>query len=262
MGKLSGTALVTGASTGIGAVYADRLARRGLDLVLVARDRAKLEILATRLRGETGRQVEVLAADLTAPADLAQVEARLAKPDITLLVNNAGAANLLTLAELSRQGIDTMISLNILALTRLTHAALPGLIARKGAVINIGSVVSVLHRANNQVYGGTKAYVSAFSDSLAQEVEPQGVRVQAVLPGVTRTDLWASAGGDLSAFPDSIVMSAEDLVDAALAGFDLGETVTVPSLPDENDWTAFNDARLALIPNLSHKKPAARYGLG
>jgi short-subunit dehydrogenase len=261
MSKLSGVALITGASAGIGAVYADRLAHRGLDLVLVARDRAKLEILASRLRGETGRHVEVISADLTDPADLAAIEDRLAKADIAVLVNNAGAANLLPLSEMTRERIDTMITLNVLALTRLTHAALPGLITHKGAVINIGSVVSVLHRPGNQIYSGTKAYVSAFSDSLAQELEPQGVRVQAVLPGVTRTDLWNSAGADISAFPDSAVMSAEDMVDAALAGFDLGETVTVPSLPDTADWQAFTAARMALIPNLSHKKPAARYAV-
>jgi short-subunit dehydrogenase len=261
MSKLSGAALITGASTGIGAVYADRLARRGLDLVLVARDRGKLEILATRLRGETGQKIEVLAADLTDPADLAEVEDRLRQSDIAVLVNNAGAANLVALADLSREGLDTMVALNILALTRLTHAALPGLIERQGAVINIGSVVSVLYRPTNQVYAGTKAYVSAFSNSLAQEVEPQGVRVQAVLPGVIRTDLWNSPGGDISAFPDVAIMSAEDLVDAALAGFDLGETVTVPSLPDAADWQAFEATRAALAPNLSRNKPAARYGV-
>jgi short-subunit dehydrogenase len=261
MNKLSGVALITGASTGIGAVYADRLAKRGLDLVLVARDRTRLEILATRLRAETGRKVDVLAADLTDPAHLAKVEDRLRQPDITVLVNNAGAANLVGLADLSREGLDAMVALNILALTRLTHAALPGLIERQGAVINIGSVVSVLYRATNQVYAGTKAYVSAFSNSLAQEVEPQGVRVQAVLPGVIRTDLWNSPGGDISAFPDAAIMTAEDLVDAALAGFDLGETVTVPSLPDVADWQAFEGARAALAPNLSRDKPAARYGV-
>jgi short-subunit dehydrogenase len=262
MGKLSGAALITGASTGIGAVYADRLAKRGLDLVLVARDRTKLEILATRLRAETGRTVEVISADLTKADDLDRIEDRARQPDIGVLVNNAGAASLLDLGSLPQANLDTMINLNVLALTRLSQAALPGLVKHKGAIINIGSVVSILHRANNSVYSGAKAYVSAFSNGLAQELEPQGVRVQAVLPGVTRTPLWDGPGGDIDAFPPSMVMSAEDLVDAALAGFDLGETVTIPSLPDMADWEAYEAARGALLPNLSRDKPAGRYGVG
>jgi hypothetical protein len=259
MSKLSGAALITGASTGIGAIYADRLAKRGLDLVLVARDGAKLEVLATRLRDETGRKVEVIAADLTKPDDLARIEDRVREPDVGVLVNNAGAASLLDLANLPEPNLNTMVSLNILALTRLAHAAVSGLVKRQGAIINIGSIVSVLHRANNSVYSGTKAYVSAFSNGLAQELEPQGVRVQAVLPGVIRTPLWDGPGGDIDAFPPSMVMSADDLVDAALAGFDLGETVTIPSLPDMADWQAFEAARGALMPNLSRDKPAPRY---
>jgi short-subunit dehydrogenase len=262
MSKLSGAALITGASTGIGAVYAGRLARRGLDLVLVARDRTKLEILATRLRAETGRVVELISADLTKADDLERIEGRVRQPDIGVLVNNAGAASLLDLGGLPTDNLNSMITLNILALTRLSQAALPGLIKRQGAIINIGSIVSVLHRATNSVYSGTKAYVSAFSNGLAQELEPQGVRVQAVLPGVIRTPLWDGPGGDIDAFPASMVMSAEDLVDAALAGFDLGETVTIPSLPDMADWEAFEAARGALLPNLSRDKPAGRYGVG
>jgi uncharacterized protein len=259
-----GTALITGASTGIGALYAERLAQRGYDLLLVARNRERLDAIAQRIIDATHRPAEVLAADLNDAASLAGVEARLrSDSSITLLVNNAGVAAVTPLLNSDVDQMQAMITLNITALTRLTYAAVPGFVARgRGAIINISSVVGLVPEMLNGVYGATKAFVLAFSQSLRHELAGKGVVVQAVLPGVTRTPLWALAGVDIASLPRDIVMNADDLVDAALAGFDLGEFVTVPSLPDIADLEAYEAARQALRPNLSRAKPAGRYGLG
>lgn len=256
-----GTALITGASTGIGAVYAERLARRGHDLVLVARNKERLETLAERLVRETGRRVEVLAADLTATADLRRVEERLRSDErITLLLNNAGLGATATLLDSDPDQIDTMIQLNVVALTRLTRAVAPGFVARGGgALINIASIVALSPELLNGSYSGSKAYVVNLSQSLHHELGAKGVKVQAVLPGATRTDFWGIAGVPVEHLPQEIVMSAEDLVDSALAGFDAGELITIPSLPDVEDWQRFDAARQALGPNLSRSVPAARY---
>jgi uncharacterized protein len=255
-----GTALVTGASSGIGAVYADRLARRGYDLILVARNRGRLDDLAKRLNDETGRTVRVVAADLNDKADLGRLETLLrTDTGITALVNNAGVAAVTPLLDSDVDAMDDMITLNVRALTRLTYAAAPGLVARGGTIINIASVVGVAPEALNGVYGASKAYVLAFSQSLHKELAAQGVRVQAVLPGATATDLWAKAGRPVEHLPGEIVMSTDDMVDAALAGLDQGELVTLPALPDAADWQAYEAARQKLLPNLSRKDPAARY---
>ena len=259
-----GTALVTGASTGIGATYADRLARRGYDLILVARSQDKLEQQAAKLRGETGAQVRVLAADLTVDSDLAKVE-KLLREDhgINLLVNNAGSATLGPLAGADIKRLDGEIRLNILAPTRLAHALAPGLAARgHGAIINIASVMSQMVQPGNSVYGGTKAYLLHFSQVLEQELAPAGVRVQAVLPGATRTELWNGSGVELHDLPAEIVMEVDEMVDAALAGFDQGESVTLPALPQAADWQRLIEAREALRPNLSRKHAAARFKVG
>ncbi|HEY5758742.1 MAG TPA: SDR family oxidoreductase [Steroidobacter sp.] len=261
--KHSGTALITGASTGIGATYADRLARRGYDLILVARNRERLDTLARRITNETQRSVEVLPADLNDQADLARVENKLrSDASITMLVNNAGTAAVTPLASSNVDQLQSMIELNVTALMRLTAAAVPGFIARgSGDIINISSIVSVAPELLNGVYGGTKAFVLAFSQSLRHELSDQGIRVQVVLPGATATDLWSLAGRPVEHLPQEIVMSVDDMVDASLAGFDAREFVTVPALPDVTDWNAFDSARLALQPNLSRAKPAARYGI-
>jgi short-subunit dehydrogenase len=257
----AGTALITGASTGIGATYADRLARRGYDLILVARNEAKLETLAQRLSVDFKVVVHTLTADLTRDADLERVEAAArGNMRLTMLVNNAGTATLGPLAGADIDRLQREIALNILAPTRLAHAVLPGFIARKqGAIINIASVMSQMVQPGNSVYGGTKAYLLHFSQVLAQEVEPAGVRVQAVLPGATRTPIWDGSGVELASLPPEIVMEVGDMVDASLSGFDHGETVTIPALPDADDWKKLISARDALQPNLSRRQPAARY---
>lgn len=256
-----GTALITGASTGIGAVYADRLARRGYDLVLVARDAVRLEALAERLGGETGRKVEWLKADLTAKADLAEVERRLREDrSLTLLVNNAGMSVSGTLVDGDIDRFQAMIELNVIAPTRLAAAAARNFVTRKqGTIINVASVLALAPELFNGSYSGTKAYVLNLSLSLQKELEAAGVRVQAVLPGATRTEIWARAGVDVDGFPPEMVMEVDDMVDAALAGFDDGELITIPSLPDAADFERYTAARLALGPNLSRNRPAERY---
>jgi uncharacterized protein len=258
-----GTALITGASSGIGAVYADRLARRGYDLILVARNRDRLDRLASRLTTATDRTVRVVEADLGKTQDLRSVEEILrSDPSITMLINNAGTASVAPLLDSDVNQMEAMIDLNVTALTRLTYAVAPQFVARgKGTIVNIASIVAVAPERLNGVYGATKAFVLAFSQSLHHELAAKGVRVQAVLPGAIRTELWDKAGRPVENLPQAIVMGTEDLVDAALAGLDQGEFATVPSLPDAADWDAFESARAALGPNLSRSKPAARYGV-
>ena len=256
-----GTALITGASSGIGAVYAERLARRGYDLILVARSRNKLIALADRITNETRRSVEIVDADLNDRAGLAAVEAKLKQDaSITLLVNNAGVGTHKPLLDSDVDAMTRLIDLNVTALTRLTYAAVPGFIARgKGAVINISSIVAISPETLNGVYGGSKAFVLAFSQSLHHELAAKGVQVQAVLPGATATDFWETGGLPIEHLPESIVMSASDMVDAALIGFDRRELVTIPSLHAGEKWDAYEAARQAMAPILSSKVPAPRY---
>lgn len=262
-GNGKGTALVTGASSGIGALYADRLAKRGYDLILVARNEARLAALARRLQDETGRAVRVIAADLGDQADLARIETVLQTDQtITLLVNNAGIGATAPLLDSDVERMDAMIRLNVGAVIRLTYAAAPGLVARGGGtIINIASVVAIAPERLNGVYGATKAFVLALSQSLHHELASHGIRVQAVLPGATATEFWDVSGHPLDLLPAEIVMSAEDLVDAALAGLDQGEIVTIPALPEQQEWDAYDTARRAMAERLSLKDPAARYGL-
>src|SRR6266850_696588 len=259
-----GVALVTGASSGIGAVYADRLAKRGYDLILVARNGARLKSLSARLSSETGRSTKVLPTDLSNRAELAKVEATLRNdPSISMLVNNAGLGSFAPLLNADVNKMDEIIALNITALTRLTYAAAPAFVARgTGTIINIGSVVGVSPEALNGVYGASKAYVLALSHSLKHELADKGIRIQAVLPGATATDLWEIAGLPWQKLPPSIVMSVEDMVDAALVGLDQGELVTIPGLHDGDEWTRFEAARRAISQRFGNSVPAPRYRIG
>ncbi len=253
------TFLITGASDGIGAVYADRLAKRGHDLILVARRPDKLADLAERLRAETGVAVETLAADLGKAEDLARIEARLRGDEaITGLINNAGIAGETGFVEADPAHLTALIDLNILAVTRLSAAIAPRLAARGGgAIVNLGSITALMPDDFTAAYPASKAYVLAFTEALQAELGPKGVRVQAVLPGITRTPIWDEA--QLANIPAEMVMDVGDMVDAALAGLDRGETVTIPALPDMADYDAYIAARTALRPNLSRSAPAARY---
>ncbi|NMN71948.1 SDR family oxidoreductase [Rhizobium sp. 57MFTsu3.2] len=256
-----GTALVTGASSGIGAIYAHRLAKRGYDLILVARNAERLSELATKLTRETGRTVETVPADLGNKADLARVEAVLKNDrSITLLVNNAGVGGTAPLLASDVDKMQAMVDLNVTALMRLTYAVVPGFTARGGgSIINIASIVAIAPEVLNGVYGASKAFVLAFSQSLKHELADKNIRVQAVLPGATATEFWGIAGTPVEHLPTEIVMQAEDMVDASLSGFDQGEFATIPALEDAGLLKAYEDARQALMPNLSRSAPATRY---
>ena len=251
--------LVTGASSGIGAVYADRFARRGHDLVLVARDRSRMESLADRLHRDTGVRVDVLQADLTDEADLARVERRLREDtSIGVLVNNAGALLRGSFLDQSGGDIAGLIALNVTSLTRLANAIAPRLAAAgAGAIVNLGSIVGLAPEIGLTVYGATKAFALFLTQGLALELGPKGVYVQAVLPAATRTEIWARSGRDVDTLPG--VMEVGELVDAALVGFDRRELVTIPPLQDTGQWESFAAARQAMLPNFFQEHPAARY---
>ncbi|MDM3888604.1 SDR family oxidoreductase [Pseudomonas sp. BCRC 81390] len=259
--QFKGTALITGASSGIGAIYAERLARRGYDLILVARNRERLNDLASRLTTATRQNVEVFPADLASADDLAKVERKLREDaSISLLVNNAGIGTHTSLLESDVERMAEMITLNVTALTRLTYAAVPGFVARRqGAVINISSVVSLTPERLNGVYGGSKAYVTAFSHSLHNELAEQGIQIQAVLPGATATDFWQIGGLPVENLDPAIVMSAEDLVDGALQDFDAGKLISIPSLHDLGAFERYEASRQALSSQLSSNRLAPRY---
>lgn len=251
--------LITGASTGIGATYADRFARRGHDLVLVARDAARLDALASKLKGETGVAVDVLPADLTNLEQLAVVETRLRDDDrIGILINNAGAGLGGSFVDQSTDAVDRLIALNTTSVARLASAVAPRIAARgDGAIINISSAVCLAPEYGMIVYGATKAFVLFLSQGLALELGPKGVYVQAVLPAATGTELWGRAGmvgADLSG-----MMDVNELVDAALVGFDRREGVTIPTLHEGELWDAFDDARKAMVPRFAQLLRADRY---
>lgn len=256
-----GTALITGASAGIGALYAQRLAARGHDLVLVARDAKRLLELGARIEADSGRKVRTISADLTDPGDLARIETLLREDSsITMLVNNAGvgATGPLLLSDVDK--MEKLIGLNVTALTRLTYAVVPNFVAQgKGTIINIASIVAIAPEVLNGVYGASKAFVLALSQSLHHELHAKGIRVQAVLPGATATDFWAIAGTPVEHLPQEIVMRADAMVDAALAGLDQGELVTIPGLEDGAKYARFESARQAMQQELSTATPASRY---
>jgi short-subunit dehydrogenase len=259
-----GAAVVTGASSGIGAVYADRLARRGYDLILAARDEGRLNDLAARLRAETGVKVDVLKTDLTKRDDIVRLEARLRDDAaISLLINNAGAALFEPFAGGDPDKVEDLIQLNVVAVTRLAQAAAAGFVRQgRGTVVNISSIVGLAPELfAGSVYGATKAYVLYLTQTLHADLAGKGLTFQAVLPGATRTEIWDRSGRGIENVPDEILMDVDELVDAALAGLDQGELVTIPSLPDPADWAAVDAARARLGPNLSRPHPADRYGV-
>jgi len=251
--------LITGASTGIGAVYAERFARRGHNLVLVARDKTKLEVLAARLRQENSISVDVLSADLTQASDLATVEARLREDaQIGILINNAGIAQTGTFTGQTPDSIERLIALNVTALTRLASAAAPRFAeAGKGSIVNISSIVGLAPEFAMTVYGATKAFVLFLSQGMNIELSSKGIYIQAVLPGGTYTEIWERAGIDIS--NASKMMEVGELVDAALAGFDRRELVTIPPLHNAERWDVLEASRQGLLSDIRQEEAAARY---
>jgi len=251
--------LITGASSGIGATYADRFARRGHDLVLVARNGARMEALANRLSQETGVAIDILPADLTDREDLSKVEARLRDDDsIGILINNAGAALGGAFDRQSLGDIDRLVALNTTAVILLANVAAHRFAkAGGGSIINISSVVGLVPEFGQTVYGATKAFVTFLSQGMSHELAPKGVFVQAVLPAATATEIWSRAGADTSTMPT--MMTVDELVDAALVGFDRRETITIPPLPDAAQWDNYQSARQAMLPGFGNVHAAARY---
>lgn len=251
--------LITGASSGIGAVYAERFARRGHDLVLVARDKARLDALAAQLRDKHAVAVEVLQADLTQSADLSVLESRLRDDaSIGILINNAGMAQSGGFTQQTGEAIERLITLNSTALTRLAAAVAPRFVQQGGgSIVNIGSVVGLAPELGMTVYGATKAFVLFLSQGMHLELSSKGVYVQAVLPAATRTEIWERAGMDVNTLPE--VMDVDELVDAALVGFDRRELVTIPPLHVAERWDALDGARLGLISDIRQAHAAERY---
>ncbi len=223
-------ALVTGASAGIGAAYAERLAREQYDLVVVARSRDRLDALAKRLVDSRAIEVEVLAADLTRADQLSIVEERLASdPTFDLLVNNAGFGTFGPFAELDVAHEEEEIRLNVIALMRLTRAVLPGMLKRgQGAVINVSSMAGLAPLPLNATYGATKAFVNSFTEAIHEEIAGSGVKLQVLQPGFTRTEFQERAGISSSSVPDFAWMDASAVVDASIEALRRGDLVCVP----------------------------------
>jgi short-subunit dehydrogenase len=259
MSNSKGVALITGASSGIGAAYADRLAGRGFDLILVARRQDRLDSLAERLRKTHGRNIEVFPADLGNAGDLARVEGLIrTRQDIEILVNNAGLGALGPSASVDAKAVDTLVKVNVLALTHLSLAAVPAFAQRnRGTIINLGSIIAIIPSPGGASYSASKAYVLNFSRSMQLEFAKTNVKVQVVMPGPVRSEFF---GEQKPPFPDQLFMSAETLVDSALSALDQGELVCFPTLHDEAAWEAFDGARGALAKAITQDgKPAARY---
>jgi short-subunit dehydrogenase len=224
------TALVTGASGGIGESFARKLAAQGADLVLVARSADALERLAAELRDRNRVECEVLPADLTTDVGIRTVEERVGGVD--LLVNNAGYGIAEHLAETDPAQVEGMIRLNVLALARLTRAALPPMLERNhGGIVNVSSVAGFQPSPSFATYNATKSFVTMFTEALSLEVKGTGVRVQALCPGLTRTGFQAVAGETgTDGLPDLMWQTADEVVDASLAGLRRGSVIVVPGV--------------------------------
>lgn len=222
-------ACITGASTGLGAAFATALARRHYALTLVARSRERLETLAHALHQHYGVTVEVCVADLCQPEALRHVEETVARQPLTLLVNNAGFGTVGAFAELDPEREEEEIRLNVIALCRLTRAALPGMLRRgQGHIINVSSLAAFLPGPYDATYGATKAFVNSFTEALHEELRDTGVCVQALCPGFTRTEFQQRAGLPTDNIPSWAWMSAEAVVEASLRALPHGRVLCVP----------------------------------
>ena len=251
-----GTAVVTGASSGIGKVYAEKLAERGFDLILVARRGERLSALSEEVKAKYGVAVENIVADLSKPEDLERVAQQLeANLSLTLLVNNAGIMAMGAFAEAKADAIAEMLQVNVLALTRLALAVLPGFRLRDhGTLINMGSVLGFYGYPGTSAYSGTKAYVLGFTRGLQAELAGSKVKIQLVAPAGTATEGWDSTTVD-----SSIVMTAEECVEVSLKGLDMQESTTLPSVNDLHLLASYDAAAGALMGAAQTGKSADRY---
>ncbi len=226
----------------------------------MARNGERLRRLSDELATATGRRITTIVADLTDRAGLARVEDVLRTDErITMLVNNAGVGSVASILQADVDAMEDMIALNVTALTRLTYAVAPAFARRKGGtIVNIASVVGVAVELLNGVYSASKSYVLSFGHTLQRDLGGQGVRIQTVMPGATATEFWDVAGYAPQK-ESATTMSAANLVDAALAGLDAGELVTIPGLHEGDRWTQWEADRRALAPKFANALPAARY---
>ena|ERR1700754_4161049 len=261
--KKMGTAVVTGASSGLGEVFAERLAKRGYNLKLVARRKDRLDALAARLQSKYGVKVTNLVADLGRETDLEKVVDDLkADKSIVLLINNAGTSTLAASTATSVAKQKEMVDVNITSLMLLSNAVLPQFIEKnEGILINIASVLGFYSLPISAVYSGTKGFVVQYTVGLQEELKGTNVKVQLVNPATTATEIWEVGGVPLSALDQSTIMTAEDCVDAILSGLDKGELTTYPSINDQKLIDGYEDARIKLFKGSQTGQPAERYGV-
>ena len=260
-------ALVTGASSGIGTAFAERLAKDGYDLIIVARRRDRLEELAKRLQDSDKVNVEVLVADLGKSDSLHAVEKRIAEDsELELLINNAGFGGYMPFVELDPDKAEELINVKVLAVTRLTRAALPGMLQRgHGSIINVSSRLAYsapmgsTQLPKRATYTGANAYINAFTELLQSELDGTGVQVQALCPGVVATEFHTHVGADTSCFPAAIVMQPDELVDASLAGLKLGEVICVPALEDTSVLAQLQEDQRKMFKSSRTASVATRY---
>jgi len=230
-GVSKGTAVVTGASSGVGACYAEQLAERGYDVIMIARNRERMNQLARQLTDKTGRSFEVMQADLTRQAGVQRVESLLrSDSSITMLVNNAGIGAAAPMLEIDASLINPIIAVNLAALTRFTRAAAPAFASRgKGTIIQVATVAAHHLDCKSGICEGIAAYVLAYSKSVHQEFSDQGIRLHVVLPESKYRSFLKNTNYETAWAPASNTRSAESMVRAALAGLDQGEFVSMAS---------------------------------
>jgi short-subunit dehydrogenase len=257
-------ALVTGASSGIGRAFAQRLARDGSDLIVTARRQDRLAELAGQLEKD-GARTEVIVADLATPKGLAAVEARAAAGDLTMLVNNAGFQTYMPFVQLDPDRAEGQIHVQVTAVVRLSRAALPAMLARKsGAIINVSSMLAFTagmeqpFLPKRATYAATKAFVNAFTACLSTELAGTGVKVQALCPAVVRTE-FHDVDGKPVLRPDVPVMEPEDIVEASLAALALGDVICSPALADRGLLDREGEARHALFGGGRGSELSPRY---
>jgi short-subunit dehydrogenase len=262
MESMRSLALVTGASSGIGAALAERLAQDGRDVLIVARRQERLEALAARLRAETGVAVDVLVADLTDSRQLLLVEDRIAREgQLDLLVNNAGFAGYGPFVEIEPGVADRLAAIHVVAPLHLTRAVLPGMIARgRGAVVNVASLLALsgpltLPMAGRATYAGAKSFLLTFTQLLATELEGSGVQAMVCLPGMVESEFHGT-GGSFASVP---LMTSEDVAQAIVVGLELGETVCAPTLEDTTVFEGLRELQQAALTAARSTELAARY---
>jgi short-subunit dehydrogenase len=260
-------ALVTGASSGLGQAFAERLAQDGYNLIIVARRGDRLESLSEQLQIKCQANLEVLVADLSKPDGVHAIERRIAQDaELEVLINNAGFGGYMPFLELDPDKAEELIHLKVLAITRLTRAALPNMVERgRGAIINVSSRLAFSGSMGSSqlprraTYAGANAFINMFSQLLQSELEGTGVQVQALCPGVVATEFHEQVGIDPNRYPAAIVMKPEEVVQASLIGLKLGEAICVPALEDPDLLTQIQESQKRFFELTRSGSLAGRY---